>query len=113
MLAWVVDEKLALRDAGRAKGVCLENVRAGFQKSPVDVADHLRLRERKEVAVVQQIFAGVLEPLAADVGFLHPVGADRRTHRTVNNRNPLLQNLFERMLLCLRHKISQLPEYKG
>ena len=40
-LARIVDKKLTLRDAGGAKGVGLDNVRAGVKKPPVNVADHL------------------------------------------------------------------------
>ena len=55
VLARVVDEELALRDAGGAEGVGLDDVRAGLEKAAMDVADHLGLREREEVAVVEQV----------------------------------------------------------
>ena len=57
MLARIVDEKLALRNAGRAKGICLDDVGARLKKPPMNVADHLRLRQREQVAVVQQILS--------------------------------------------------------
>ena len=57
VLARIVDEELALGDAGRAEGVGLDDVGAGLEEAPVDVADHLRLRQREQVAVVQQVLA--------------------------------------------------------
>src|SRR5258708_1304636 len=69
----------------------------------MDVADHLRLREGEEVAVVQQILGCVLEAISANVGFLHAVGADRRAHRSVDNGDSTLDDLFKRMLLDFRH----------
>ena len=97
VLARIVDEELALRDAGGAEGVGLDDVRAGLEKAPVDVADHLRLREREEIAVVQQILLRVLEALAADVGLVHAVGADGRAHRAVDDGDAVLEQLLERM----------------
>ena len=85
VLARIVDEELALGDAGGAEGVGLDDVRAGLEEAAVDVADHLRLGEREEVAVVQQVLFRVLEALAADVGFLHAVGADGGAHRAVDD----------------------------
>ena len=63
----------------------------------MDVADHLRLREREEVAVVQQVLLRVLEALAADVRLGHPVGADGRAHRAVDDGDALSEQLFERV----------------
>ena len=89
VLARVVDEELALADAGRAEGVRLDDVGAGFEEAAVDVADHLRLREREEVAVVQQVLLRICEALAADVRLLHAVGTDRRPHRPVDDGDAL------------------------
>ena len=89
VLARIVDEELALRDAGRAEGVGLDDVGAGLEEAAVDVADHLRLREREEVAVVEQVLLRVLEALAADVRLLHAVGADGRAHRAVDDGDAL------------------------
>ena len=94
VLARIVDEELALGDAGGAEGVGLDDVRAGLEEAPVDVADHLRLRQREEVAVVQQILLRVLEALAADVRLRHAVGADGRPHRAVDDGDALLEQLL-------------------
>jgi hypothetical protein len=63
----------------------------------MDVTDQLRLREGEKVTVVEQVLRGVLEALAADVRFLHAVGADGRAHRSVDDGNSILENLFKRM----------------
>ena len=63
----------------------------------MDVADHRRLGQREEIAVVQQVLLRVLEALAADVGFRHPVGADGRAHRAVDDGDALLEDLLQRM----------------
>ena len=98
VLARVVDEELALGDAGGAEGVGLDDVGAGLEKAAMDVADHLRLRQGEDVAVVQQVLGGVFEALAADVGFRHAVGADGRAHRSVDDGDSAFEDLFERML---------------
>jgi hypothetical protein len=55
----------------------------------MNVADHLRLRQREQVAVVQQILGRVLEALPADIRFRHPVGADGGAHRSINDGDAL------------------------
>ena len=97
VLARIVDEELALGDAGGAEGVGLDDVRAGLEEAAMDVADHRRLGQREEIAVVQQVLLRVLEALAADVGFGHPVGADGRPHRAVDDGDAVLEDLLERM----------------
>jgi len=97
VVARVVDEELGLRDGSGAEGVGLDNVRSGFKKAAMDVADHLRLREREKVAIVEQIFGGVLEALAADVGFFHAVGADGGAHGAVDDGDAVFEDLLKRM----------------
>ena len=99
VLARIVDEELALRDAGRAEGVGLDDVRAGLEEAAVDVADHLRLRQREEIAVVEQILLRVLEALAADVRLRHAVGADGRAHRAVDDGDAFVEQLLERVIV--------------
>ncbi len=106
VLARVVDEELALGDAGGAEGVGLDDVGAGFEEAAMDVADHVRLGEGEEVTVVQQVLGGVFEALAADVGFLHAVGADGRAHRSVDDGDAGFEDLFQRMLLGCLHFYS-------
>ena len=55
----------------------------------MDVANHIRLSQREEVPVVQQILRRILEALPADVSFRHAIGADRRTHRSIDDRDSI------------------------
>jgi hypothetical protein len=89
MLARVVHEKLALADARGREGIRLDDVRAGFEETAMDVADHLGLREREKIAVVLQVFLRVGEALGPDVFLGHPVGADGRAHGAVDDGNTL------------------------
>ena len=95
VLARIVDEELALRDAGGAEGVGLDDVGAGLEEAAMDVADHLRLGEREEVAVVEQILGGVLEAIAANIGFGHAVGADGGAHGAVDDGDAVFEDGFE------------------
>ena len=98
VLARIVDKKLALRNARRAKGIRLDDVRPRLQKPPMNVANHLRLRQRKQVAVVQQVFFRVLEmPLPANVRLLHPVVADGRPRRSIDDGDAAFKDLSQRM----------------
>src|ERR1700738_3947065 len=69
----------------------------------MNVADHLRLSQGEEITVVEQVLGRVFEALPADVSFLHAVGADRRAHRSVDDGNSTVENLFQRMLLGCSH----------
>ena len=97
-LAGVFDEELALGDAGCAEGVGLDDVGAGFEEAAVDVHDHLRLGEGEEVAVVEEILGGVLEAVAAHVGFGHAVGANGRAHRAVDDGDAFFEDLVKGVL---------------
>ena len=68
----------------------------------MDIANHSGLRQSKQVAVIQQILSGILEALTTDIGFLHSVGADRRSHGSIDDGDSVLEDLFERMAIC-RH----------
>ncbi len=103
MLPRIVDKEFTLSDAGCAEGVRLDDVRPCFQKSAVDVTDHLWLRQGEKVTVVQQALRRVLEPLSADVRFRHAIGADCSAHRSVDDGNSTLENLFKWMLIGSRH----------
>jgi hypothetical protein len=72
VLARVVDEELALRDAGGAEGVRLDDVGPGLEEAPVDVEIIAGCVRREEVAVVEQVLVGVGEALPADVASVIP-----------------------------------------
>ena len=85
----VLDEELALADAGGGKCVGLDDVRAGLEKTAVDVADLVRAGKRVDVAVVFEIFGGALETLAARLLLGDIVGAYGGAHGAVNDRDAL------------------------
>ena len=84
MFTRVVHEEFALPDARGGKCIRLNDVRTGFQKAPMNVANCFRLRERIKVTVVLQIFLGILEPFAANFRLAVTVSANSRPHRAVN-----------------------------
>ncbi len=69
----------------------------------MDVADHLRLCEGEEIAVVEQVLGGVLEAVAADVGLGHAVSANGGAHCTVDDGDSTFQNFLKRVLVGCRH----------
>ena len=71
----------------------------------MNISDHLRLRDREKVAVVQKILFRVLEPPPANVGFSHAIGADRGAHRTIYNGYAMLEDPEDGMFSNI-HRIS-------
>src|SRR5271155_2134913 len=69
----------------------------------MDVTDHLRLSQGEEISVVQQVLRRVLESLPANISLSHAIGADRRSHRAVDDGDSILEDLFKRMLLVFCH----------
>jgi len=59
----------------------------------VNVADHGRLRQGEEIAIVQQVFCRVLEALTANIALLHSVGAQGGAHGAVDDGNAQRENL--------------------
>ena len=84
-------KKLGLRQRRRRKGICLDDVRTRFEKAFVDVANGIRLREGKDVAVVQQILFVVLKPLTSRIGFLKAVATNRCSHRPIEDKDAFFQ----------------------
>src|SRR6202048_5033338 len=103
MLPRIVDKEFALRNAGCAEGVRLDDVRPGFQKPAMDVTDHIRLSQGEEVAIVPQILRRVLEVFPAAVSFRHAISADRRAHRPIDDGDSTLEDLLKRMLVESSH----------
>ena len=104
-LARVVHEKFALADARRRKSVRLDDVRARFEKAPMDVADRAGLRERIKVAVVLEILFRILEPLAANLGLAQSVGADSRAHRAVKDDDAFAERALKKFKIW--HSVTQ------
>src|SRR5262249_9603675 len=103
VLPWIVDKKLALRDAGGAERVGLDDVGPSLEEPAVNIAGHFRLGQREEVPVVHQALGRVLKPVAANVRFLHAVGADGRTHRAVDDRDSRFEQLLQWMWMGRSH----------
>jgi len=101
----IVDKEFALRDAGCPEGVCLDDVGPCLQKPAMDVANHFWLSQREEVTVVQKALRRVLESLPSDIRFRHAVGADGRAHRSVDDGNSIVEDLFKRMWVGFRHAL--------
>ncbi len=70
----------------------------------MNIADHLRLRQREQIAVVHQVLVRVLEPLPADIRLGHPIGTDRRAHRAIDNGDAALQNVVNRVWTGISHR---------
>src|SRR5262249_43161682 len=87
-------------------GVGLDDVGAGLEEAAMDVANDVGPREREQIAVVEQVFLGVAEALAADVGFAEPVAADGGPHGAVDDDDALAQQLLEWMQV--RHGLTPL-----
>ncbi len=69
------------------------------------VADDLGLSQREQVTIIQKALFCILESLTANVGFLHPIGADGRTHRSIDDGNAIFEDLSQRMTLGLIHDL--------
>ena len=57
----------------------------------MDPGDDVRLRERQQVVVADQVARPVREPLTAVAGLVGPVALDRRAHGAVEHQDPLAQ----------------------
>jgi hypothetical protein len=88
-LARVLDEELALADAGRRKRVGLDDIGAGLKEAAVDVADLGRSGEGVDVAVVLEVLGGILEAVAARLRLGDVVGTDGRAHGAINDGDAL------------------------
>ena len=75
----------------------------------MDVADHLRLRQREQVAIVEQVLLGIFEALAADIRFLHPVRADGGAHGSIDDGNTAFKNRLQWMFVGGLHGFSWAP----
>ena len=79
------------RDRVGVEGVGLDEVGAGLEVLAVDAGDDVRLGEREQVVVADQVARPVREPLAAVARLVRPVPLDRRTHRTVDDEDALVE----------------------
>src|ERR1035437_7021338 len=61
VLSRIFHKEFALGDAGRAESIGLADVRAGFEKPAMDIADNLWLSGGEDVPVVQKVFRRIRE----------------------------------------------------
>jgi transcriptional regulator with AAA-type ATPase domain len=69
----------------------------------MNIADHLRLGQREQISVIQQVFRRISESLPANVSFRHAVSTDRRPHRSIDDGDTILEDLLKRMLVDCLH----------
>ncbi len=86
---------VGLRRGVRVEGVGLDDVGAGLEVLGVDLANHLRTRQREEVVVAPQFARGVEEALAAEIRLREPVALDGRAHRAVQYEDAALEENLE------------------
>ena len=94
-LAWVFDEEFALPDCGGGEGVGLDDVGAGLEEAPVDVADLIGAGEGINVAVVLEVLGGVFEAFAAGLRLGNIVTANGRAHGAIDDDHALRQRAAE------------------
>ena len=82
----VAEKEVVLPDGRRAEGVGLDDVRTGLEVVPVDLLDHLRLRDLQQFVVPLQVLAlPVGEPLAAELRLAQTIPLDDGAHRPVDD----------------------------
>jgi len=79
----------------------------------MNVAEHLQLRQRKNVAVVLQILDRVLEALPAKVRPRHPVSANADARHSSDDSNAALEDSFKRMLMSSGHIFPMVPSVEA
>jgi hypothetical protein len=103
MLTRIIHKEFTLGDVGRSKGIGLKDIRPRLQESAMDIADHVRLREREQVSIVQEVLLRVFEAIPTDICFRHPIGTDCRAHRSINDGDSILEDFLKRMLMSFCH----------
>ena len=61
MLPRIIYKKFALRYASRAERIGLDDVRSSLQKPAMDIANDVRLSQREQVTVIQQVLRRTLK----------------------------------------------------
>ncbi len=86
---------IGLRDRGRVERVGADDVRARLQIRVVDCPDDVGLRQRKQIVVALEVMVVRDERGAAILGLAELVALDHRSHRPVEDENPLLEERGE------------------
>ncbi len=95
LVGQVLEAVVGQRDRGGVERVGLDDVRAGPEVLLVDRADDVRLRDRQQVVVADQVAGVVGEALPAVAGLVGAVTLDRGAHRAVEHHDPLAQGRRE------------------
>ena len=82
---------VGLRRSVRVEGVGLDDVGPGLEVLVVDLANHLRMRQGKEIVVALQVARRLEEALAAEVRLRELVALDGRAHRAVQYQDAALE----------------------
>ena len=80
-------------DRLRVERVRLDDVGAGLEVGPMDLFDHLRLGQRKEIVRPFEIARMIGKLRAAIRALVQPVALDHRSHRAIEDQNALLQGV--------------------
>ena len=95
---------LGQRDRGRVERVRLDDVGAGGEVRPVDLAHRVGLREAQEVVQALQVDLPVGEALAAVVGVIEAQFLDLGAHRPVEHDDALGEQARQRIGAMPRHR---------
>ena len=97
-------KKVMKTDGRAAEGVGFDDVRAGFEITPVDFVDEIGFREEQDLETALEVFSfPILEAVAAITGFAEFVLLDHRPHGPVEHDDALAHERFERMESIGRH----------
>src|SRR5262249_48558648 len=84
------------------EAIGLDDIRAGLEIGPVNLLDNLGLSHAENVVAPQEVVRMVAKALAAKVGLLEIMAHEHRTHGTVEDHDPLRQDLLE-ATTCVVH----------
>ena len=99
---------------GAAEGIGLDDVRAGFEITPVNFVDHVRFGEEKDLETSLEVFSfPILEAITAITGFGQLVLLDHRPHRAIEHDDALAHQRFERMEVFRGHAEQELNASSG
>ena len=86
---------IGLRDALRRERVGLDDIGSGLEITPMDIEQHIRTCEVQHVVVAFQLPRGILEPVAAEVGFAQPPLLNDSAQCSVKNYYSLFYDILQ------------------
>ena len=94
-LTGVFDKKLRLGDGGCREGVGLNDVRASFKKTAVDVADDIGACQCEDVTIVEDVLVCIFKAFPAGVLFCEAIAADGGAHGSIEHEDALFKRSGE------------------